>query len=130
MGLLGVDQSVLLLKSGNDITGDLVKADMNRYTYPDRFNYDWFAFPANYYYEDFSSLSLAVVTNINNEGIDEPNFTGGDVWGGGEAEPSTTIIPPPDSNGNNNGFGNGDGSQNIKTRSDFRETWLFEDIDK
>lgn len=67
VGLLGVDQSVLLLRSGNDIDRNMVKDELFQYLFADKYNYDWEE-PTNYnYYTDFSASDTVVLTNANEE---------------------------------------------------------------
>lgn len=67
VGLLGVDQSVLLLKSGNDIEKSTVIEDMERYNEVDHYNS---SFTQDYYnlrYENFEMSDAAVITNAKRE---------------------------------------------------------------
>lgn len=67
VGLLGVDQSVLLLKSGNDIEKSTVTTDMERYNEVSKYNSTW---SQDYYkmiYSDFESSNTFVVTNAKQE---------------------------------------------------------------
>ena len=65
VGLLGVDQSVLLLKSGNDIEQEMITNELFGYTYLDQYNNDWEE-PTTYnYYTDFSALDVFILTNAN-----------------------------------------------------------------
>lgn len=67
VGLLGVDQSVLLLKKGNDIEESTVFAELGMYEYADKYNYEWHE---NYDYSswrDFQSADAALITNAQSE---------------------------------------------------------------
>jgi len=65
--LLGVDQSVLLLKSGNDINQEMVTNELYGYTYLDQYNSDWEE-PTTYnYYTDFSAMDIFILTNANKQ---------------------------------------------------------------
>lgn len=65
VGLLGVDQSVLLLKSGNDIDQEMITNEMFGYNYLDQYNTDWDENITYNYYTDFSSLDVFILTNAN-----------------------------------------------------------------
>jgi len=65
--LLGVDQSVLLLRSGNDIDINMVKDEVATYLPVNQYNNDW-SEPITYnYYTDFSSSDSFIMTNANPE---------------------------------------------------------------
>jgi hypothetical protein len=66
VGLLGVDQSVLLLKKGNDIEKSNVFEELDKYNEKTRFNRRWYG---GYYptYTDFDSSGAVVVTNAMEE---------------------------------------------------------------
>lgn len=64
VGLLGVDQSVLLLKKGNDIEQSTVFSELDKYGEVDKYNYEWYR---NYDYSrsdgDFESSNAILITN-------------------------------------------------------------------
>lgn len=68
VGLLGVDQSVLLLKSGNDIDQSIVFNELNKYGEIDNYNYQWYE---NYDYssnrEDFNQVDAIIISNAKKE---------------------------------------------------------------
>lgn len=67
VGLLGVDQSVLLLKKGNDIEKSTVFDDLDKYNSVDKYNYEWSQDYDYRYYSDFQSSEAVVITNANKE---------------------------------------------------------------
>ena len=54
VGLLGVDQSVLLLKSGNDINNEAVQVELSRFNDYDVYNYVRFTSRQQKYFENFA----------------------------------------------------------------------------
>jgi hypothetical protein len=63
--LLGVDQSVLILKSGNDIAKETVLEEILQYTYPNQYN-SFFNNDPRYdtrFFEDFDGISVSIITN-------------------------------------------------------------------
>lgn len=68
VGLLGVDQSVLLLKKGNDIDPSTVYSELDKYGHIDKYNYEWhsgYDYRSNY--DDFSNANAVVITNAKKE---------------------------------------------------------------
>lgn len=68
VGLLGVDQSVLLLKSGNDITSGQVFEELKMYEQPSYGYYRRKRFaPWRHYntYDDFNDVGATIMTNAN-----------------------------------------------------------------
>jgi CD109 antigen len=63
VGLLGVDQSVLLLKKGNDIEQSTVFAELEKYNEVNIHNYHY-AFHDTFY-KDFESSGTVIITNAN-----------------------------------------------------------------
>ena len=65
VGLLGVDQSVLLLKSGNDIEKKKVFEELEEFN-TKNYHHGWYG---GYYptYENFESAGAAVLTNAKEE---------------------------------------------------------------
>lgn len=67
VGLLGVDQSVLLLKKGNDIEPSAVLDEFKKYDEVNKHNYDW----SNRYdysrYRDFQSSDAVIITNAQKQ---------------------------------------------------------------
>jgi CD109 antigen len=64
VGLLGVDQSVLLLKTGNDLDESSIASEIKRYAYPEHSNTYLIR---NNTYQDFLESNFAVITNANEE---------------------------------------------------------------
>lgn len=67
VGLLGIDQSVLLLKSGNDIDKSMVSAELQQYSYIDKYNFEW---KEDSYYGSYTDLwmtNLMIITNAKQE---------------------------------------------------------------
>jgi CD109 antigen len=65
VGLLGVDQSVLILKSGNDINKQIVFSELMQYDYANTYN-NYYNNDGNFdyrYYQDFGSTDNVVITN-------------------------------------------------------------------
>jgi CD109 antigen len=65
VNLLGVDQSVLILKSGNDINKQMVFGELMQYNYANTYN-NFYNNDARYeyrYYQDFGSTENLVITN-------------------------------------------------------------------
>ncbi|XP_035781238.1 CD109 antigen-like isoform X5 [Anopheles albimanus] len=77
VGLLGVDQSVLLLKSGNDITKDQVFSELEKYEersyafYRRKKRYVWRSYGEH---RDFESVGAFVLSNANDPPHRFPNF--------------------------------------------------------
>lgn len=67
VGLLGVDQSVLLLKRGNDIEKSAVVDELNSYNNIDRYNFE--SKDNAYYssYTDFWMSNAIIITNTKPE---------------------------------------------------------------
>ncbi|XP_070505052.1 CD109 antigen-like [Chironomus tepperi] len=64
VGLLGVDQSVLLLKKGNDIEQETVFSELKSYGDVDKWNYEWYDnYDYNQRYGDFDSSDAFIITN-------------------------------------------------------------------
>lgn len=66
IGLLGVDQSVLLLKKGNDLERSAVFQELEKYNEKSRFNRRWFS-PHQHTYSDFDESGAIVITNAKEE---------------------------------------------------------------
>lgn len=67
VGLLGVDQSVLLLKTGNDIEKAAVADELRLYSSIDRYNDEWLDNEYYSYYTDFWLANILVMTNAKPE---------------------------------------------------------------
>lgn len=61
VGLLGVDQSVLLLKKGNDIDASSLFQELTKYANADKKTYSYI--PSDERYHDFYESSIVIVTN-------------------------------------------------------------------
>lgn len=66
VGLLGVDQSVLLLKKGNDIEKSSVFEELEKYNTKTRWNRRWYGGSWSSY-SDFDSSGAVVLTNAKDE---------------------------------------------------------------
>lgn len=66
VGILGVDQSVLLLKKGNDLEKSTIFDELDKYNEKTRFNRRWYG---DHYgsYSDFDSSGAAIITNAKEE---------------------------------------------------------------
>lgn len=67
VGLLGVDQSVLLLKTGNDIEPSVVFAEIEKYNEVDEYNYEWRKGYDHSSYTDFYKSEAVLITNAKKE---------------------------------------------------------------
>lgn len=67
VGLLGVDQSVLLLKKGNDIEKSTVFDELDKYNEVTKHNYDWFHNYDYKTYNDFRSSEAVIITNAKKQ---------------------------------------------------------------
>jgi Alpha-2-macroglobulin bait region domain len=67
VGILGVDQSVLVLKSGNDIERSTVFDDLEKYNQVDQYNYEYAAGYDYTSYRDFQTSETVIITNAKKE---------------------------------------------------------------
>lgn len=67
VGILGVDQSVLLLKGGNDFQKSMVSEEMQLYGSIDRYNFEWRENTFFNYYTDVSMANAVIMTNAKEE---------------------------------------------------------------
>lgn len=67
VGLLGVDQSVLLLKSGNDVEKSTVSDDIENYNKVDHYNSIRDDDKRKIFYSDFKAADAFVLTNAKRE---------------------------------------------------------------
>lgn len=67
IGLLGVDQSVLLLKKGNDIEKQTVFDDLAKYNDADKYNWEYIENYQYVYYSDFQSSHAVIITNAKKQ---------------------------------------------------------------
>lgn len=68
VGLLGVDQSVLLLKSGNDIDQPMVFKELAKYSEIDKYNYQWYeGYSYDSHTSDFNDVDAIVISNAKKE---------------------------------------------------------------
>lgn len=65
VGLLGVDQSVLLLKKGNDIEQSTVFNELEKFSLTDKRNYEWIRDYDYTTFDDFQSSEAVLITNAN-----------------------------------------------------------------
>jgi len=63
VGLLGVDQSVLLLKKGNDIEKSTIDSENQKYNEAEKYNYKYFEGREYGSYPDFNSYEIVMLTN-------------------------------------------------------------------
>lgn len=63
VGLLGVDQSVLLLKKGNDIEPSMIYEDLEKYGTTERYNYSYYHPGHDKDNQDFNSARALIITN-------------------------------------------------------------------
>jgi hypothetical protein len=67
VGLLGIDQSVLFLKKGNDIEPSTVIEELDRYGEVEKYNYSHNeAYTRSF--SDFTNIDVLFITNIKVEG--------------------------------------------------------------
>lgn len=66
MGLLGVDQSVLILKKGNDLEKSAVFEELEKYNEKTRWNRRWYSSNHNSY-SDFEESGAVIITNAKEE---------------------------------------------------------------
>lgn len=65
---MGVDQSVLLLKKGNDIEQSTVFSELDKYGSVDKYNYEWYPnYDYSRNYEDFTNADSVIITNAKKE---------------------------------------------------------------
>uniref|UniRef100_A0A1S4J5E6 CD109 antigen n=1 Tax=Culex quinquefasciatus TaxID=7176 RepID=A0A1S4J5E6_CULQU len=124
VGLLGVDQSVLLLKSGNDITSGQVFDELKMYEQPSYGYYRRKRFaPWRHYntYDDFNDVGATIMTNANEPppydrimplsvgaaGVPAAAFAG-------VAVPIASAAPMP--------------VNEVVVRKSFPESWIWEDF--
>lgn len=69
VGLLGVDQSVLIMKSGNDIEHSSVFDELDAYNKADRTNRQWGGRSMDSNTEDFKNSDTVIITNAEHGGI-------------------------------------------------------------
>ncbi|XP_038106499.1 CD109 antigen isoform X10 [Culex quinquefasciatus] len=116
VGLLGVDQSVLLLKSGNDITSGQVFDELKMYEQPSYGYYRRKRFaPWRHYntYDDFNDVGATIMTNAN-----EPPHYIVDIRVAEEAESPIyfeSFMATPDSS-----------PTEITIRKKFPEAWIWD----
>ncbi|KAL7015211.1 hypothetical protein ACKWTF_016343 [Chironomus riparius] len=144
VGLLGIDQSVLFLKSGNDIDEVTVSNELRRFESYDIYHYRRYDGP-NEYYEDFNK-NLVIISNTkgsqkykyiptyDNHTYDLPldgypyptkqyEIAAYDRVSASDFDSDAV----PFSGGG--ASAGGGGPKPIEIRKDFPETWLFEDFD-
>jgi CD109 antigen len=63
IGLLGIDQSVLLLKSGNDIESSTVFEELKKYGEATKHNYSYYDRDHSGKFSDFTSCQGVIITN-------------------------------------------------------------------
>ena len=67
VGLLGVDQSVLILRKGNDIEQLTVFDELERYSNIDKHNSVWSRRQEWGYFDDFAKSDTIIITNAKDE---------------------------------------------------------------
>ncbi|XP_049537269.1 CD109 antigen-like isoform X8 [Anopheles darlingi] len=127
VGLLGVDQSVLLLKSGNDITKDQVFSELEKYEersygyYRRKKRYSWRPYGGEH--RDFDSVGAFVLSNAN----DPPQHVGS-VWLRRKGGSPLPFVKGPVAQPAAVSFDNVDTASYTNepvTRKSFPETWLW-----
>ncbi|XP_049537265.1 CD109 antigen-like isoform X5 [Anopheles darlingi] len=128
VGLLGVDQSVLLLKSGNDITKDQVFSELEKYEersygyYRRKKRYSWRPYGGEH--RDFDSVGAFVLSNAN----DPPPLDCCDIYNriaGGlidmriEEESETELLSAPASADSVTTV------EQLAVRKSFPESWIW-----
>ncbi|KAL7026587.1 hypothetical protein ACKWTF_005088 [Chironomus riparius] len=152
VGLLGVDQSVLLLRSGNDIDINMVSDEVATYLPVNQYNNDWSERITYNYYRDFSVSDSFIMTNANPEYVRPyiypsyptyPSYTyesseSSMFFSESMAPSSSEFFPTPElsfepsmasSEAQSSSESNGNGIHPIVTRKEFPETWLFDCVD-
>lgn len=119
VSLLGVDQAVTLLGSGNDITEDRVKSDMSAYNAHN--SYPELKIQGNIYdrYVDLGGYNAFIITNAL-----EGNFTCVDV----RSEGINQVINDDDDSGLEETPIASDDPERPRIRKNFPETWIFQDF--
>uniref|UniRef100_A0A1S4J428 CD109 antigen n=1 Tax=Culex quinquefasciatus TaxID=7176 RepID=A0A1S4J428_CULQU len=120
VGLLGVDQSVLLLKSGNDITSGQVFDELKMYEQPSYGYYRRKRFaPWRHYntYDDFNDVGATIMTNANEPPPMPESFEAAGVPAVAFASPA---IPTDDSAPVP--------VNELVVRKSFPESWIWEDL--
>ncbi|KAL7015206.1 hypothetical protein ACKWTF_016340 [Chironomus riparius] len=150
VGLVGVDQSVLLLKSTNDLTREAVQDEQSRYDNYDIYNYARYGPKINKYYDNFRE-SIVIISNsketpahkyipvYHNITRDLPldGYAGiqYSLRGPGPmlkvgAQINIALNSNRDSPSSEASYSAAAPPQrSIEIRKDFPETWLFEDFD-
>jgi len=77
---LGVDQSVLLLKSGNDINKNMIDSQLSQYNSFNVYNNDYKETVVFYDYADFSIYDTIILTNAYSEFRKYPIFLKKAYW--------------------------------------------------
>lgn len=67
VGLLGVDQSVLILKKGNDIEESTVFEELESFNNVDHYNYEWTSDYDWRTHRDFDASETVLITNANKQ---------------------------------------------------------------
>ncbi|XP_040171460.1 CD109 antigen-like isoform X7 [Anopheles arabiensis] len=130
VGLLGVDQSVLLLKSGNDITKQQVFSELEKYeerSYGFYRRKKRFAWNPHAEHRDFSTVGAFVMSNAN----DPPQYYMPFHRAGMEGVPMVQMaaIPVADVYFAESEVDSGPpASPALVTRKEFPETWLWQTI--
>ncbi|XP_041780458.1 CD109 antigen-like isoform X5 [Anopheles merus] len=130
VGLLGVDQSVLLLKSGNDITKQQVFSELEKYeerSYGFYRRKKRFAWNPHAEHRDFSTVGAFVMSNAN----DPPQYYMPFHRAGMEGIPMVQMaaIPVADVYFEESEVDSGPpASPALVTRKEFPETWLWQTI--
>ncbi|XP_070496240.1 CD109 antigen-like [Chironomus tepperi] len=148
IGLLGVDQSVLLLKSGNDIDENVVNNELRLFEQYDVYSYGRFDSSDRERFEDFNDKVVIIsnakgtparkyIPTYNNQPYDLPldgyNRFGDSDWNDSEPDFDSDIrmspMNPPRADSPIYASPGVPGPKPIQIRKEFPETWLFEDFD-
>lgn len=153
---MGVDQSVLLLKKGNDIEKSTVFDELAKYNEVNKYNYEWSSYYDDSSFSDFQASEAVIITNAKKEYKREyipmyyPNYSGLIVGGmagpPGAPYPQSSFsglsldrqpapLPPAMYDSDRVGSVSMESMpaarppKVIEIRKEFPETWLFDSFD-
>ncbi|XP_055599428.1 thioester-containing protein 1 allele R1-like isoform X11 [Uranotaenia lowii] len=135
VGLLGVDQSVLLLKSGNDLTSDKVFNELKMYEERSYGGFRKKRFAPWYHrpnFEDFNGAGAAIMTNAN-EPPRPPIMFKKTSQAGPPIRPvdyESTILSDDGPWEEEEDSRSSDSSEGVTFRKDFPESWIWDCISR